>query len=62
MAQMVLIRQLPARDEFYAYGVAVAYIQASAQIVDAPYEQWRDLINDIRNATCASARRSRTQP
>lgn len=48
MEQIVLIRPLPARNEFYAYGVAVAYIAASGETVDAPYEQWRDLITDIR--------------
>ncbi|WP_432044175.1 toxin Doc [Streptomyces cadmiisoli] len=48
MEQIVLIRPLPARNEFYAYGVAVAYIEASGETVDALYEQWRDLITDIR--------------
>ncbi|MFE5406457.1 toxin Doc [Streptomyces sp. NPDC056580] len=48
MEQIVLIRPLPARNEFYAYGVAVAYIEASGETVDAPYEPWRDLITDIR--------------
>ncbi|MCF3104057.1 toxin Doc [Streptomyces roseoverticillatus] len=45
---LVLQRPLPARNEFFAYGVAVAYIEASGETVDAPYEQWRDLINDVR--------------
>ncbi|MGX4695010.1 toxin Doc [Streptomyces sp. JNUCC 63] len=48
MEQIVLLRPLPARNEFYAYGVTVAYIQASGETVDAGYEQWRDLITDIR--------------
>ncbi|MEU1592853.1 toxin Doc [Streptomyces sp. NPDC005708] len=48
MEQLVLLRPLPARNELFAYGVAVAYIQASGETVDAPYEQWRDLITDIR--------------
>lgn len=48
MEQIVLLRPLPARNEFYAYGVAVAYIEASGETVDAPYEQWRDLVTDIR--------------
>ncbi|MGI5143311.1 MULTISPECIES: toxin Doc [unclassified Streptomyces] len=48
MEQLVLLRPLPARNELFAYGVAVAYIQASGETVDAPYEQWRDLIIDIR--------------
>jgi hypothetical protein len=45
---IVLQRPLPARNELYGYGVAVAYIEASGRTMDAPYEQWRDLINDIR--------------
>ncbi|WP_372462604.1 hypothetical protein [Streptomyces solaniscabiei] len=44
----MLLRPLPARNEYFAYGVAVAYIRASAQTVDAAYEPWRDLITDIR--------------
>ncbi|MGW3248062.1 toxin Doc [Streptomyces sp. NPDC001070] len=46
---IVLQRPLPARNELYAYGVAVAYIQASGETVDASYEQWRDLITDLRS-------------
>jgi hypothetical protein len=42
MEQVVLLRPLPARNEFHAYGVAVAYSEASGETVDAPYEQWRD--------------------
>jgi prophage maintenance system killer protein len=48
LQELVLLRPLPARNELYAYGVAVAYIRASGCTVEAPYEQWRDLINDIR--------------
>jgi hypothetical protein len=48
MEQIVLLRPLPARNELFAYGVAVAYIKASGETVDASYEQWRDLITDIR--------------
>ena len=48
MEQIVLLRPLPARNEFFAYGVAVAYIEASGETVDASYDQWRDLITDIR--------------
>jgi hypothetical protein len=46
---IVLQRPLPARNELYAYGVAVAYIQASGETVDASYEQWRDLVTDVRS-------------
>ncbi|MET9323493.1 toxin Doc [Streptomyces sp. NPDC003038] len=45
---IVLLRPLPASNEYFAYGVAVAYIEACGQSVDAPYEQWRELITDIR--------------
>ncbi|MER6522846.1 MULTISPECIES: toxin Doc [unclassified Streptomyces] len=45
---MVLLRPLPESNEYFAYGVAVAYIEASGKTVDAPYEQWREVIADIR--------------
>ncbi|MGR4879503.1 toxin Doc [Streptomyces sp. LARHCF249] len=45
---IVLLRPLPDSNEFFGYGVAVAYIEASGKAVEAPYEQWRDLITDIR--------------
>lgn len=49
MEQIVLLRPLAARNEFFAYGVAVAYIRASGESVDtSAYEPWRDLIADIR--------------
>lgn len=48
LEQLVLLRPLPARNEFFGYGVAIAYIQASGESVDAAYEPWRDLITDIR--------------
>ncbi|WP_327686414.1 toxin Doc [Streptomyces sp. NBC_00467] len=48
LEEIVLLRPLPARNEFFGYGVAVSYIRASGQTVEAAYEPWRDLINDIR--------------
>ncbi|QES46540.1 toxin Doc [Streptomyces venezuelae] len=45
---LVLLRPLPEYNEYFAYGVTVAYIEASGRTVDAPYEQWRELITDIR--------------
>ncbi|MFF3625232.1 toxin Doc [Streptomyces sp. NPDC002467] len=45
---IVLLRPLPGSNEYFAYGVAVAYIEASGRTVEAPYEQWRELITDIR--------------
>ncbi|MFG2873438.1 toxin Doc [Streptomyces sp. NPDC048337] len=45
---IVLLRPLPDANEYFGYGVAVAYIEASGRAVEASYEQWRDLITDIR--------------
>ena len=43
---IVLQRPLPARNELYGYGVAVAYIEASGETVAASEEQWIQLIED----------------
>lgn len=48
LEECVLLRPLPARNEAYGYGVAIAYLKASGKRVDAAYEPWRDLINEIR--------------
>ncbi|WP_327411779.1 toxin Doc [Streptomyces sp. NBC_01233] len=48
LEQIVLTRPLPARNEYFGYGVAVAYIKASGKDIDAAFEPWRDLITDIR--------------
>ncbi|MFE5537133.1 toxin Doc [Streptomyces sp. NPDC056492] len=48
LEECVLLRPLPARNEAYGYGVAIAYLEASGKPVDTAYEQWRDLINEIR--------------
>ncbi|MCX4460083.1 toxin Doc (plasmid) [Streptomyces sp. NBC_01340] len=45
---IVLQRPLPARNELYGYGVAVAYIEASGETVTASEEQWIQLIEDIK--------------
>jgi prophage maintenance system killer protein len=45
---IVLQRPLPARNELYGYGVAVAYIEASGETVAASEEQWIQLIEDIK--------------
>lgn len=45
---IVLLRPLPEANEYFGYGVAVAYIEASGRLVEASYEQWRDLVTDIR--------------
>ncbi|WP_030775908.1 hypothetical protein [Streptomyces sp. NRRL F-2664] len=49
LEESVLLRPLPARNEAYGYGVALAYLEASGKRADAQYEQWRDLITDIRS-------------
>ncbi|MET9853161.1 toxin Doc [Streptomyces sp. NPDC006450] len=48
LEQLVLLRPLPARNEYFGYGVAVAYIRSSGKTVDEVFEPWRNLINDIR--------------
>lgn len=48
LEQLVLLRPLPARNEYFGYGVAIAYIRASGKTVDDTFDPWRDLINDIR--------------
>ncbi|MGW0730889.1 toxin Doc [Streptomyces mirabilis] len=48
LEQIVLLRPLPARNEYFGYGVAVAYIRASGETIDTAYEPWRDLVSDIR--------------
>ncbi|MFE5623460.1 toxin Doc [Streptomyces virginiae] len=48
LEQIVLLRPLPARNEYFGYGVAVAYIRASGKDVDTAFEPWRNLITDIR--------------
>lgn len=45
---IVLQRPLPARNELYGYGVAVAYIEASGETIAASEEQWIQLIEDIK--------------
>ncbi|MDX3761585.1 toxin Doc [Streptomyces mirabilis] len=48
LEQIVLLRPLPARNEYFGYGVAIAYIRASGESIDTAYEPWRDLVTDIR--------------
>ncbi|MGW2274669.1 toxin Doc [Streptomyces yangpuensis] len=48
LEQIVLLRPLPARNEYFGYGVAVAYVRASGKDIDTAFEPWRDLITDIR--------------
>ncbi|WP_331720502.1 toxin Doc (plasmid) [Streptomyces sp. NBC_00161] len=48
LEECVLLRPLPARNEAYGYGLAIAYLEASGKAVDTSYEPWRELINEIR--------------
>ncbi|MEU9150228.1 toxin Doc [Streptomyces sp. NPDC048417] len=48
LEEIVLLRPLPARNELFGYGVAVAYLEASGKRVETKFELWRDLIHDIR--------------
>jgi hypothetical protein len=48
LEEIVLLRPLPARNELFGYGVAVAYLEASGERLVTKFELWRDLINDIR--------------
>ncbi|MFF7598063.1 hypothetical protein [Streptomyces mirabilis] len=48
LEQIVLLRPLPARNEYFGYGVAIAYIRASDETIDTEYEPWRALVTDIR--------------
>lgn len=48
LEECVLLRPLPARNEVFGYGVAIAYLEASGHRVDTKFELWRELIYDIR--------------
>ncbi|WP_333745596.1 toxin Doc [Streptomyces sp. IBSBF 2950] len=48
LEQIVLLRPLPARNAYFGYGVAVAYIRASGEDIDISFDPWRDLVADIR--------------
>ncbi|WP_438306753.1 toxin Doc (plasmid) [Streptomyces sp. HUAS TT11] len=49
LEECVLLRPLPARNEAFGYGVAIAYLEASGEHVDEKFELWRDLIHEIRS-------------
>ncbi|MER0443070.1 toxin Doc [Streptomyces sp. Edi4] len=48
LEQLVLLRPLPARSAYFAYGVAVAYIRASGETVDDSFGPWETLVREIR--------------
>lgn len=45
---LVLLGPLEARNAFFSYGVAVAYLRASGKTVDDAFEPWESLVRDIR--------------
>ncbi|RLU82576.1 toxin Doc [Streptomyces griseocarneus] len=47
LEECILLRPLPARNQAYGYGLAIAYLEASGERVDTAYEPWRDLITEI---------------
>ncbi|WP_351233834.1 toxin Doc [Streptomyces sp. NPDC002133] len=48
LQQIVLVQPLPARNEAFGYAVATAYIRASGREILGAYDEWRDLISDVR--------------
>ena len=49
LEECVLLRPLPARNELFGYGLAIAYLEISGIRVDTKFELWLDLIRDIRS-------------
>ncbi|WP_395575770.1 toxin Doc [Streptomyces sp. BK79] len=47
LEECVVLRPLPARNELYGFGVAVAYLGMHGERVNTKFEAWRDLIADI---------------
>ncbi|MGC9441961.1 toxin Doc [Streptomyces sp. WG5] len=47
LEECVVLRPLPARNELYGFGVAVAYLGIHRERVNTKFEAWRDLIADI---------------
>ncbi|MGW1617218.1 hypothetical protein ACWCQZ_49450 [Streptomyces sp. NPDC002285] len=43
-----MLRPLPARNELYGFGVAVAYLGMHEERMNTKFEEWRELITDIR--------------
>lgn len=48
LEECVVLRPLPARNELYGYGVALAYLGMHGEQVDTKLEVWLGLIADIR--------------
>ncbi|MEU2901099.1 toxin Doc [Streptomyces sp. NPDC001273] len=48
LEECVVLRPLPARNELFGYGLAVAYMDMHGERVDTKFEVWRELITEIR--------------
>ena len=48
LEECVVLRPLPARNELYGFGIAVAYLGMHGEQVITKFEAWRELIADIR--------------
>ncbi|MFJ4010967.1 toxin Doc [Streptomyces sp. NPDC090026] len=48
LQQIVLVQPLPARNEAFGYGVAVAYVKASGESIHGSIDEWRNLVADVR--------------
>ncbi|MFF7359009.1 toxin Doc [Streptomyces filipinensis] len=47
LEECVLLRPLPSRNEFFGYGLTIAYLGMHGERVNTKFEAWRDLIADI---------------
>jgi prophage maintenance system killer protein len=47
LEECIVLRPLPARNELYGFGVAVAYLGMHGKRVSTKFEAWRELIVDI---------------
>lgn len=48
LEECVVLRPLPARNELFGYGLAIAYLEMHGERVDTKFEIWRELVADIR--------------
>ncbi|WP_185932842.1 toxin Doc [Streptomyces sp. WAC 01325] len=54
LEECVVLRPLPARNELFGYGLAIAYLEMHGERVDTKFEVWRELIADVRALTLDS--------
>ncbi|MEU2995340.1 toxin Doc [Streptomyces griseoincarnatus] len=47
LEECVVLRPLPARNELFGFGLAVAYLGMHGERVNTKFESWRELIADI---------------